>query len=386
VIRSLITLKALTYQPTGGIAAAATTSLPEQLGGARNWDYRYCWLRDATMTLDALVESGYRDEAKAWREWLLRAVAGDPKDMQIMYGLDGRRRLVEYELDWLSGYEDSRPVRVGNAASEQLQLDVYGEVMDALEIARGAKLALDEDAWSFQQVVMDYLETHWSDPDNGIWEMRGDRQHFTHSKVMTWVAVDRAVRGIERWHLPGPHQRWKALRETIHADVLAHGYNAELGTFVQAYGSRDLDAALLLIPGVGFLPGDDPRVVGTIDAVQRELVSDGFVRRYLTHDATSVDGLRGEEATFLVCTFWLADALCLAGRHDAARQTFERILALRNDLGLLSEEYDVRARRQIGNYPQAYSHIGVVNTAGHLAGGGVGRHRGQATPPTTASR
>jgi GH15 family glucan-1,4-alpha-glucosidase len=386
VVRSLITLKALTYQPTGGIAAAATTSLPEQLGGARNWDYRYCWLRDATMTLDALVESGYRDEAKAWREWLLRAVAGDPKDMQIMYGLDGRRRLVEYQLDWLAGYADSRPVRVGNAASEQLQLDVYGEVMDALEMAREAKLALDKDAWAFQQVVMEYLETHWSDPDNGIWEMRGDRQHFTHSRVMTWVAVDRAIRGVEHWQLDGPIHRWKALRDQIRADVLKHGYDAGLGSFVQAYGSRDLDAALLLIPAVGFLPGDDPRVLGTIDAVQRELVSDGFVRRYVTHDATSVDGLHGEEATFLVCTFWLADALSLAGRHDEARQTFERILALRNDLGLLSEEYDVRAQRQIGNYPQAYSHIGVVNTAGHLAGGGPGRHRSQVSPVTSATR
>jgi GH15 family glucan-1,4-alpha-glucosidase len=377
VARSLITLKALTYIPTGGIAAAATTSLPEQLGGERNWDYRYCWLRDATMTLHALLASGYRDEAKAWREWLLRAVAGDPKDMRIMYGLDGRRRLLEFELPWLAGYENSKPVRVGNAASEQVQLDVYGEVMDALELARDAKLALDADAWAVQQVIMDHLESHWSDPDNGIWEMRGDRQHFTHSKVMTWVAVDRAVRGIERWGLDGPVDRWRALRKRIRDDVLAHGYDAERGTFVQAYGSHDLDAALLLIPAVGFLPGDDARVVATIEAIQRELQVDGFVRRYLTSSSTGDDGLSGEEATFLVCTFWLADALCLAGRRDEARATFERILSLRNDLGLLSEEYDVAARRLVGNFPQAYSHIGVVNTASNLVstGEGAAQHR-----------
>jgi GH15 family glucan-1,4-alpha-glucosidase len=376
VIRSLITLKALTYSPTGGIAAAATTSLPEQLGGNRNWDYRYCWLRDATMTLHALLSSGYHAEAKAWREWLVRAVAGDPKDMQIMYGLDGARRLIEYELPWLGGYANSRPVRVGNAASEQVQLDVYGEVMDALELSRSAGLAVDEDAWSFQRVIMDYLEGHWRDPDNGIWEIRGDRQHFTHSKVMCWVAVDRAVRGVERWGLDGPLDKWKATREAIRADVLEHGYDADRGTFVQAYGSSQLDAALLLIPSVGFLPGDDPRVVGTVEAVRRELQHDGFVRRYLTQDdATSVDGLSGEEATFLVCTFWLADALCLAGRAQEARDIYERILALRNDVGLLSEEYDVSTKRLIGNLPQAYSHIGVVNTADNLAGAHGPAHR-----------
>ncbi|HET9187182.1 MAG TPA: glycoside hydrolase family 15 protein [Acidothermaceae bacterium] len=377
VSRSLITLKALTYRPTGGIAAAATTSLPEQLGGNRNWDYRYCWLRDATMTLHAMLSSGYHDEAKAWREWLVRAVAGDPKDMQIMYGLDGSRRLVEYELPWLAGYAGSQPVRVGNAASEQLQLDVYGEVMDALELSRAAGLSVDEDAWSFQQIIMDYLEGHWSDPDNGIWEIRGDRQHFTHSKVMCWVAVDRAIRGVEQWGLAGPIDRWKATRDAIRSDVLDHGFDADRNTFVQAYGSSNIDAALLLIPSVGFLPGDDPRVVGTIEAVQRELQHDGFIRRYLTQDdATSVDGLSGEEATFLVCTFWLADALCLAGRTDEAREIYERILALRNDVGLLSEEYDVSARRLIGNVPQAYSHIGVVNTANNLSGAsGPAHHR-----------
>ncbi len=376
VTRSLITLKALTYQPTGGIAAAATTSLPEQLGGDRNWDYRYCWLRDATMTLHAMLSSGYHQEAKAWREWLVRAVAGDPKDMQIMYGLDGSRRLVEYELPWLAGYANSRPVRVGNAASEQVQLDVYGEVMDALELSRAAGLAVDEDAWSFQQVIMNYLEGHWTDPDNGIWEIRGDRQHFTHSKVMCWVAADRAIQGVERWGLEGPVDKWKATRDAIRADVLEHGYDADRGTFVQAYGSSQVDAALLLIPSVGFLAGDDPRVLGTIEAVQRELQHDGFLRRYLTQDdARSVDGLSGEEATFLVCTFWLADALCLAGRTDEARETYERILALRNDVGLLSEEYDVHARRLIGNVPQAYSHIGVVNTANNLTGAHGPAHR-----------
>jgi GH15 family glucan-1,4-alpha-glucosidase len=376
VRRSLITLKALTYHPTGGIAAAATTSLPEQLGGDRNWDYRFCWLRDATMTLHALLSSGYHDEAKAWREWLVRAVAGDPEDMQIMYGIDGGRRLSEYEVPWLSGYANSRPVRVGNAASEQVQLDVYGEVMDALELSRAAGLAVDEDAWSFQQIIMDYLEGHWSDPDNGIWEIRGDRQHFTHSKVMCWVAVDRAIRGVEQWGLDGPLEAWKATRDAIRSDVLERGYDATRGTFVQAYGSTRLDAALLLLPSVGFLPGDDPRVVGTIDAVQRELVHGGFVRRYVTRDdTTSVDGLSGEEATFLVCTFWLADALCLAGRLDEARDIYERILALRNDVGLLSEEYDVSSQRLIGNVPQAYSHIGVVNTANNLVGTHGPAHR-----------
>ena len=369
VVRSLLVLKALTYRPTGGIVAAATTSLPEQIGGSRNWDYRYCWLRDATMTLHALLDAGYEEEAKAWREWLIRAVAGDPKDMQIMYGIDGRRRLLEYEVPWLAGYENSRPVRVGNAASEQFQLDVYGEVMDALDLARTAGLAPDEQAWSFQRVVMDFLEGHWRDPDNGIWEIRGDPQHFTHSKVMAWVAVDRVIRGVERWGLTGPVDRWKALRDEISRDVLEHGYNAELGYFTQVYGSRELDAALLLIPAYGFLPAKDERVLRTIEAIQRELVVDGLVRRYRTsNDTTGIDGLAGEEGVFLACTFWLADALCLAGRTAEAREIYERLLSLRNDLGLLSEEWDVARRRQVGNVPQAYSHIGIVNTACNLAG------------------
>ena len=376
VVRSLVTLKALTYMPTGGIVAAATTSLPEQLGGERNWDYRYCWLRDATMTLHALVGSGYHDEAKAWREWLVRAVAGDPEDMQIMYGIDGTRRLIEYELPWLPGYENSKPVRIGNAASEQLQLDVYGEVMDSFEVARAAGLATSQDAWSVQRLIMDYLEGHWSDPDNGLWKMRGDQRRFTHSKIMTWVAVDRAIRGVNEWKLDGPLDRWTSLRDEIRNDVLANGFDADLNSFVQSYGSTHLDAALLLVPAVGFLPGDDPRVIGTIEAIQKQLQVDGFVRRYLTDEDTGADGLSGEEATFIVCTFWLADALCLAGRYDEARQTFERILTLRNDLGLLSEEYDAHKQRLIGNVPQAYSHVGVVNTARNLSKqGGPVHHR-----------
>ena len=385
VMRSLITLKALTYAPTGGIVAAATTSLPEQLGGTRNWDYRYCWLRDATMTLHAMVGSGYHDEAKSWREWLVRAVAGDPTDMQIMYGIDGTRRLVEYELPWLPGYENSRPVRIGNAASEQLQLDVYGEVMDSFELGRSAGLAVEQDAWSVQRLIMDYLEGHWGDPDNGLWEMRGDRRRFTHSKVMTWVAVDRAIRGIEAWKLEGPLDRWKSLRDEIRADVLEHGFDSDLNSFVQAYGSREVDASLLLIPSVGFLPGDDPRVIGTIDAIQRYLQVDGFVRRYITDETTGPDGMRGEEATFIVCTFWLADALCLAGRLDEAKETFQRVLDLRSDLGLLSEEYDVRQARQIGNIPQAYSHIGVVNTASNLSAkeGGPVHDRSRTKPASS---
>jgi len=368
VRRSLITLKALTYQPTGGVVAAATTSLPEDLGGVRNWDYRYCWLRDATLLLQALLRCGYTDEAQEWREWLVRAVAGDPADLQIMYGVAGERRLLEYELPWLAGYESSKPVRVGNAAVEQLQLDVYGEVLDALSLARRSGLDTYAPAWAVQRQLMNYLEGHWREPDEGIWEVRGPRRHFTHSKVMCWVACDRAVRVVEQSGLTGPLGRWRALREEIHRDVCEHGYDADLGSFTQYYGGRGLDAALLLIPQVGFLPASDPRVRGTIDAVQRELQVDGFVLRYPTPEDTTVDGLPGGEGAFLACSFWLADALHMLGRTGEARELFERLLDLRNDVGLLAEEYDPRYQRQVGNFPQAFSHVGLVNTAYNLGG------------------
>ncbi|MDQ3430771.1 MAG: glycoside hydrolase family 15 protein [Actinomycetota bacterium] len=368
VQRSLITLKALTYQPTGGVVAAATTSLPEDLGGVRNWDYRYCWLRDATLLLQALLRCGFTDEAHEWREWLVRAVAGDPADLQIMYGVAGERRLLEYELPWLAGYESSKPVRVGNAAVEQLQLDVYGEVLDALSLARRSGLDSYAPAWAVQRQLMNYLEGHWREPDEGIWEVRGPRRHFTHSKVMCWVACDRAVRVVEQSGLTGPLGRWRALREEIHRDICEHGYDADLGSFTQYYGGRELDAALLLIPQVGFLPASDPRVRGTVDAVQRELQVDGFVLRYPTPEDTTVDGLPGGEGAFLACSFWLADALHMLGRTGEARELFERLLDLRNDVGLLAEEYDPRYQRQVGNFPQAFSHVGLVNTAYNLGG------------------
>jgi GH15 family glucan-1,4-alpha-glucosidase len=368
VRRSLITLKALTYAPTGGIVAAATTSLPERLGGPRNWDYRFCWLRDATFTLQALLGTGFGAEARAWREWLLRAVAGDPADLQIMYGIDGTRRLTEYTIDWLAGYEGSSPVRVGNAASDQFQLDTWGEVLDGLHLAREARIEAHQSAWDLQRALMDFLEGHWSDPDNSLWEVRGERRHFVHSKVLAWAGVDRAVQAVEKHGLEGPVDTWKALRERIHADVCENGYDADRGTFTQFYGSRGLDAALLLIPQVGFLPWNDPRVVGTVDEVQRDLYRDGFMLRYDTGSDGGVDGLPGDEGSFLACTFWLADALHGIGRTKQATDVFERLLGLRNDLGLLSEEYDTTARRQIGNTPQAYSHVGLVNTAGRLSG------------------
>ena len=382
VRRSLLTLKALTYAPTGGIVAAATTSLPEQLGGPRNWDYRYCWLRDATSTLQALLAAGYIAEARAWREWLLRAVAGDPADLQIMYALDGTRRLTEYELGWLPGYEKSTPVRVGNAASDQLQLDVWGEVLDGLFLARAAGIAPDDASWDLQTALMEHLEGAWDSPDNGLWEVRGPRRHFTHSKVMAWVAADRMARTVRIGHHDGPVARWEALRETIHAEVLAHGYDADRATFVQSYGSTALDAAVLIIPKVGFLPGDDARVRGTVDAIQRELTVDGLVRRYDT--GRSEDGLTGSEGMFLACSFWLVDALHAGGRHDEAVQLFERLLGLRNDVGLLSEEYDPGAHRQLGNTPQAFSHFPLVTSALTL---GTGRdHRSDTVPDTPAAR
>ncbi|BCT74917.1 glucoamylase [Sinomonas cyclohexanicum] len=359
VTRSLITLKALTFEPTGALVAAATTSLPERPGGERNWDYRYCWLRDATLTLQPLVAAGYHDEAAAWREWLLRAVAGDPAELQIMYSLSGKRRLPEMTLDWLPGYEDSTPVRVGNAAAEQLQLDVWGEVLDGLALAR-ASLG-SEDSWDLQTSLMEHLETAWTKPDNGLWEMRGGRRHFTHSKVMAWVAADRMVKGITESGLEGPLERWTSVRDTIRQDILDHGLDPTGSHFVQSYGSTELDAALLQIPRVGFLPYSDRRVVATIEAIQRELNVDGFLMRYRVEAAE--DGLAGGEGVFLACSFWLVTALVGIGRRDEARELFERLLALCNDVGLLSEEYDPEAGRQLGNMPQAFSHFGLVNAA-----------------------
>ncbi len=364
VKRSLITLKALIYAPTGGIVAAPTTSLPELPGGPRNWDYRFCWLRDATFTLYALLMCGYKEEARAWREWLLRAVAGRPQELQIMYGISGERRLWEFEVPWLEGYEHSRPVRLGNAAHEQLQLDVYGEVMDTLYAARKLGFPHDGEAWKLQEALMDFLESEWDQPDNGIWEVRGPRRHFTHSKVMAWVAVDRAVRMVERFEPEGPVERWRALRARIHDDVCRHGFNPARNAFVQYYGSKELDAALLMIPLVGFLPATDPRVVGTVEAIRHELMSDGLVRRYSTQ--IGVDGLPAGEGAFLPCTFWLADNLALSGNYEQARAIFQRLLSLCNDLGLLSEEYDPATRRQLGNFPQALSHVSLINTAHNL--------------------
>ena len=365
VRRSLITLKALTYLPTGGIVAAPTTSLPEELGGVRNWDYRYCWVRDATLTLDALLEAGAVTEASAWRNWLLRAAAGSPDQLQIMYGPAGERRLPEMELPWLSGYEASAPVRIGNAAAQQFQLDVYGELMDALERARCSGVVEDSWSWALQRSVMSFLEHHWAEPDNGIWEVRGPRRHFVHSKVMAWVAFDRAITGCEKHDLGGPVERWREIRDRIHHEVCAQGYDRQKGAFTQYYGASDLDASVLMIPIVGFLPATDERVVGTVEAIERELVADGLVMRYQTHG--TVDGLPGKEGTFLPCSFWLVDNLAMMGRVDEARERYEQLLALCNDVGLLAEEYDPRLGRQVGNFPQAFSHVGLVNSARSLA-------------------
>jgi len=364
VLRSLMVLKALTYGPTGGIVAAPTTSLPERIGGVRNWDYRYCWLRDATFALDALLENGFVDEARGWRSWLLRAVAGDPDDLQIMYGPAGERRLTEFELPWLDGYAGSKPVRVGNGASEQFQLDVYGEVLDVLYQARRRGLEADDAAWALVRHLLEELESRWHEPDEGIWEVRGPRRHFTHSKVMAWVAFDRGLRLIEEFERVGPAARWRRVRDKIHAEVLECGFDEELGSFVQSYGSKRLDASLLTIPLVGFLPPDDPRVAGTLEAVRRDLLHDGFVRRYVhDEDIDTVDGLPPGEGAFFLCSFWFVDNLALLGRIDEAVEMFERLLALRNELGLLSEEYDPGDRRLVGNFPQAFSHIGLINTA-----------------------
>ena len=365
VRRSLITLKALTYGPTGGIVAAPTTSLPEKLGGERNWDYRYCWLRDATLTLLAFMDAGYYEEAEAWREWLVRAVAGSPHQMQIMYGVAGERRLPELELPWLPGYEESLPVRIGNAAAGQLQLDVYGEVMDALFQGVKGRLETYEPAWGVQRALLAHLEKVWQQPDEGIWEVRAPPRHFTYSKMMAWVAFDRAVKSAQQFGLDGPVERWEKLRAAIHDDVCRRGYDAGKGAFVQSYGSKELDASLLLMPITGFLPASDARVRGTVHAIERELMEDGLVHRYRAHPQT--DGLPPGEGAFLACSFWLADNYVLQGRLDEARALFERLLGLANDVGLLAEEYDPRGRRQLGNFPQAFSHVALINTAFNLA-------------------
>jgi len=371
--RSLITLKALAYEPTGGIVAAPTTSLPEQLGGTRNWDYRYCWLRDATITLLAMMRGGYYDEARAWRAWLGRVMAGSPSQLQIMYGIAGERRLPEFEVDWLPGYENSAPVRIGNNAVGQLQLDVYGEVMNALHLARVGGLQADDTAWSIQCAMLDHLEKIWTAPDEGIWETRGGRQHFTFSKVMAWVAFERAVKSAEKFDLPGPLDHWRTVRDTIHETICARSFNPQLNSFTQIYDGTELDASLLLMPLVGFLPASDPRIAGTVAAIERDLMCEGFVMRYRTTEFN--DGLPPGEGTFLACSFWMVDNLILQGRRQEAREMFERLLGLCNDVGLLAEEYDPRARRQLGNFPQAFSHLALINTALNLHNHGPAHER-----------
>lgn len=363
VVRSLVTLKALTYRPTGGIVAAPTTSLPELLGGVRNWDYRYCWIRDATFTLRALMLAGYREEARKWRDWLLRAIAGDPKQLQILYGPAGERRIPEHELPWLPGYENSRPVRIGNAAAGQFQLDVFGEVMGCLGQARRVGIDSEAAAWDLQRALLDYLEGAWHRPDDGIWEVRGPRRHFTHSKVMAWFAFDRAIAAVEHFGLEAPVERFRACREEIHREVCERGWDEEKQTFTYFYGARSPDASLLMLPLIGFLPPDDPRIVGTIRCIERELGMGNFVLRYASDDSEKIDGLPPGEGAFLPCSFWYAEALRLMGRTEDAREVFESIVAIANDVGLLSEEYDVERRRLVGNFPQAFTHVGLVNGA-----------------------
>ena len=364
VMRSLLTLKALSHRETGGIVAAGTTSLPEKIGGSRNWDYRYCWLRDATFTLYALLGAGFIEEANAWRGWLLRAVAGSPGDLQIMYGVAGDRRLEEYEVTWLSGYEGSSPVQIGNAASKQIQLDIYGELLDALHVARKAGLHGNAASWALECALVEHLETIWDKPDDGIWEVRGGRKQFTHSKVMAWVAFDRMIRAVEEFGLDGPVAHWREIRDAIHRQVCERGFDPEQNSFVQSYGSKSLDASLLLIAMVGFLPPSDSRIRGTLAAIEKGLIREGFVQRYHTSDGA--DGLPPGEGVFLACSFWLADNYILQGRLDEARTLFERLLSLRNDVGLLAEEYDPSERRQLGNFPQAFSHLALINTAHNL--------------------